>query len=52
MPEYKVETLYSGTKVDTGFLCAHNVCQFWVVHCFFLYAKLMFQNGVWQGEME
>ena len=22
------------------------------VHCFVLGAKLMFQNGVWQGEME
>ena len=24
MPEYKVDNLYSGTKVDTGSLCAHS----------------------------
>ena len=52
MPEYKVKTLYSGTKVGTRFLCANDVCKFRVVHGFFLCAKLMFQNGVWQGEME
>ena len=52
--EYKVETLYSGTKVGTVcFLCAHNFCKIRAaVHCFVLAAKLKFQNGVWQGEME
>ena len=32
-------------------LCAQ---RFWsvAVHCFVLAAKLLFQNGVWQGEME
>ena len=28
VPEYQVETLYSGTKVGTGPLCAHRVCYF------------------------
>ena len=35
----KVSTLYSGTKVGTGFLCAHNLCKFLAVHCFVLAAK-------------
>ena len=26
VPEYQVETLYSGTKVGTGHLCAHRFC--------------------------
>ena len=36
--EYKVSTLYSGTKVGTGSLCAHNFCKFRAVHCFVLAA--------------
>ena len=47
-----VSTLYSGTKVGTGSMCAHNFCRFRTVNCFVLAAKRMFQNGVWQGEME
>ena len=42
-------TLYSGTKVGTGSLFAHNFCKFRAVHCFVLAAKLMFQYRVWQG---
>ena len=52
--EYKVSTLYSGTKVDTGSLRA-NRFQFVssvAVHFFVLGAKLMFKNGGCQGEME
>ena len=52
--EYKVSTLYSGTKVDTGSLRA-NRFQFVssvAVHVFVLGAKLMFKNGGCQGEME
>ena len=52
VPEYKVKTLYSGTKVSTGSLCAHNFCKFRAVHCFVLAAKLIFQSGIWQGKME
>ena len=52
MLEYKVSTLFLGTKVGTGSLSAHNFCKFRAVHCFVVTAKLMFQNGVWQGEME
>ena len=54
VPEYKVSTLYSGTKVDTGSLRA-NPFQFVssvAVHFFVLGAKLMFKNGGCQGEME
>ena len=54
VPEYKVLTLYSGTKVDTGSLRA-NRFQFVssvAVHFFVLGAKLMFKNGGCQGEME
>ena len=39
-------TLYSGTKVGTESLCAHNFCKIRAVHCFVLGAKLMFKNGV------
>ena len=42
----KVSAWYSGTKVDTGSLCAHNFCKFRAVHRFVLAAKLMFENGV------
>ena len=52
MPEYKVKTLYSGTKMSTGSLCAHNFCKFCAVHCFVLAAKLIFQSGIWQGKMQ
>ena len=54
LAEYKVSTLYSGTKVDTGCLRA-NRFQFVscvAVHFFVLGAKLMFKNGGCQGEME
>ena len=34
----RVSTLYSGTKVGTGSLCAHNFCKFLAVHCFVLAA--------------
>ena len=34
----KVSTLYSGTKVGTGSLYAHNFCKFLAVHCFVLAA--------------
>ena len=47
VPEYKVSTLYSGTKVDTGSLPA-NRFQFVssvAAHFFVLGAKLMFKNG-------
>ena len=43
MPEYKVDNLYSGTKVDTGSLCAHSSYYSSVtVHRFVTVAKLMF----------
>ena len=40
LPEYKVSTLFLGTKVGTGSLCAHNICEFLAVYCFVLAAKL------------
>ena len=40
LPEYKVSTLYLGTKVGTTSLCARNICKFWAVYCFVLAAKL------------
>ena len=53
MPKWKVETLYSGTKVGMRSLCAHRFFfRSGAVQCFVLVAKLMFQNGVWQGELE
>ena len=56
VPKWKVETLYSGTKVGMGFLCARRFFFFFfksgAVQCFALVAKVMFQNGVWQGELE
>ena len=30
----------------------NNFCKFRAVHCFVLATQFMFQNGVWQGEME
>ena len=54
-PNFKcnVDTLYSGTKVDTGVPVYTQVFFSSVaVHCFFLAAKLVFQNDVWLGEIE
>ena len=52
VPKWKVETLYSGTKVGMG-PCVHTVfLRSRAVQCFVLVTKLMFQNGVWQGELE
>ena len=57
VPEYKVSNLFLGIKVGTGSLSAHNFCKFRAVNGFVVAAKvmfhlLMFQNGVWQGEMK
>ena len=34
VPEYQVETLYPGTKVGTGFLCAHRFCHLRAINSF------------------
>ena len=50
MPGHAARVLYSlGTDVNTAqtvFISSR------AVHCFVLAANLLFQNDIWQGEME
>ena len=44
--------LVLGHKRGHRVLVCSNFCKLRAVHCFVLATEFMFQNGVWQGEME